>query len=79
VLIEVTKEISGLGFFLDTATVLVKISLMLRGKLLLQREITKIEVTARGKMFYIRCIHQLIKQLNPVLIKIAIHYLNLYD
>lgn len=30
-------------------------------------------------MYYIRYVHQLIKQLNPVLIKIAIHYLNLYD
>lgn len=31
------------------------------------------------KMYYIRYVHQLTKQPNPVLIKIAIHYLNLYD
>lgn len=30
-------------------------------------------------MYCIRYIHHWIKQLNPVLIKIAIHFLNLYD
>lgn len=42
-------------------------------------KISKIEVTAHGKTYYIRYVHHLIKQLNPVLTEIAIHYLNLYD